>query len=229
MRVGEALAGGARGRPPRACPSARRGRATSRSSRASARRGPSSASTTVTSTPERAQTSAIPEPMSPPPTTPTRMGRDASGCGSGGGGEGRRGDDADAVAQVRRAREHIRPAPRSAAACRASVAASSRSSRCCATRRLVPVRVDVDHVVHASVSDDVGRLHGRSRYLCARYLAAGRAAAEVSPSRKVRTSQGRVVGNADPGKPAGKCHRKHTADVRGSQLQSRAGKVEMVR
>ena len=31
------------------------------------------------------------------------------------------------------------------------------------------------------------------------------------PSRKVRTSQGEVVGNADPGKPAGKCHRKHTA------------------
>ena len=32
-----------------------------------------------------------------------------------------------------------------------------------------------------------------------------------TPSRKVRTSQGRVVGNADPGKPAGKCHRKDTA------------------
>ncbi len=31
------------------------------------------------------------------------------------------------------------------------------------------------------------------------------------PSRKVRTSQGRVVGNADPGKPAGKCHRNDTA------------------
>ena len=41
---------------------------------------------------------------------------------------------------------------------------------------------------------------------------AGQAAAEVSiPSRKVRTSQGKVVGNADPGKPAGKCHRKDTA------------------
>jgi hypothetical protein len=35
-----------------------------------------------------------------------------------------------------------------------------------------------------------------------------------SPSRKVRTSQGKVVGNADPGKPAGKCHRKDTAYVR---------------
>ncbi len=33
------------------------------------------------------------------------------------------------------------------------------------------------------------------------------------PSRKVRTSQGKVVGNADPGKPAGKCHRKDTAYV----------------
>ena len=31
------------------------------------------------------------------------------------------------------------------------------------------------------------------------------------PSRKVRTSQGKVVGNADPGKPAGKCHRNDTA------------------
>jgi hypothetical protein len=38
-----------------------------------------------------------------------------------------------------------------------------------------------------------------------------------------------VVGNADPGKPAGKCHRKDTADARGSQLQPRAGKGEMVR
>jgi hypothetical protein len=36
-----------------------------------------------------------------------------------------------------------------------------------------------------------------------------------------------MVGNADPGKPAGKCHRKHTAHVRG--LVPRAGKVEKVR
>src|SRR4051795_3671610 len=54
------------------------------------------------------------------------------------------------------------------------------------------------------------------------------------PSRKVRTPQGRVVGNADPGKPAGKCHRKHTAHVRGDgrlrRLPApRAGKVEKVR
>ena len=33
----------------------------------------------------------------------------------------------------------------------------------------------------------------------------------VAPSRKVRTPQGEVVGNADPGKPAGKCHRNDTA------------------
>ena len=38
-----------------------------------------------------------------------------------------------------------------------------------------------------------------------------RAIAEVKPSRKVRTPQGRVVGSADPGKPAGKCHRNDTA------------------
>jgi hypothetical protein len=49
------------------------------------------------------------------------------------------------------------------------------------------------------------------------------------PSRKVRTSQGEVVGNADPGKPAGKCHRNNTAHVRGGLGPSRAGKVEMVR
>ena len=53
--------------------------------------------------------------------------------------------------------------------------------------------------------------------------------AEACPSRKVRTSQGRVVGSADPGKPAGKCHRNDTADARDLQLQSRAGKGEMVR
>jgi hypothetical protein len=42
----------------------------------SARAG--STSTTVTSTPERAQTSAIPDPIRPPPMTPTRMGGDGS-------------------------------------------------------------------------------------------------------------------------------------------------------
>ena len=49
-------------------------RSSERSIAASARATPaSSASTTVTSTPERAQTSAIPEPIRPPPTTPTRI------------------------------------------------------------------------------------------------------------------------------------------------------------
>ena len=61
-------------RPRRACPSARRDRASARSPRSRARARSPSSSTTVTSTPERAQTSAIPLPMSPPPTTPTRMG-----------------------------------------------------------------------------------------------------------------------------------------------------------
>jgi micrococcal nuclease len=44
----------------------------------------------------------------------------------------------------------------------------------------------------------------------ARQAAAG-GRGEIRPSRKVRTPQGRVVGNADPGKPAGKCHRNDTA------------------
>ena len=54
----------------------------------------------------------------------------------------------------------------------------------------------------------------RSRVAGARRLesiAVDRAIAEVKPSRKVRTPQGRVVGSADPGKPAGKCHRNDTA------------------
>ncbi len=38
-------------------------------------------------------------------------------------------------------------------------------------------------------------------------------AALATGSRKVRTPQGRVVGNAHPGQPAGKCHRKQTAGV----------------
>ena len=54
-------------------------------------------------------------------------------------------------------------------------------------------------------------LLGRRARLAAMLASAGRAAAEVMPSRKVRTSQGKVVGNADPGKPAGKCHRNDTA------------------
>src|SRR4051794_8262526 len=49
-----------------------------------------------------------------------------------------------------------------------------------------------------------------------------------NPSRKVRTPQGRAVGNAHPGKPAGKCHRNDTADG-ATAAASRTGKGEMVR
>jgi hypothetical protein len=40
---------------------------------------------------------------------------------------------------------------------------------------------------------------------------AGRSRLADRQARKVRAPQGRVVGNADPGRPAGKCHRKQTA------------------
>src|SRR3954453_6389213 len=83
-------------------------------------------STSVTSTPQRAQTSAIPLPIKPPPTTPTRMARDASAsrtatargetsrpCAaarrSGGGREVVDGDDANAVRQLHRARQDHPP------------------------------------------------------------------------------------------------------------------------
>jgi len=40
----------------------------------------------------------------------------------------------------------------------------------------------------------------------------GRVVALIArPGRKVRTPQGRVVGNAHRGQPQGKCHRKDTA------------------
>ncbi len=48
---------------------------------------------------------------------------------------------------------------------------------------------------------------------------------ENRPSRKVRTPQGRVVGKADPGKPAGKCHRKETAQAAGSRRRQALGPV----
>jgi hypothetical protein len=38
------------------------------------------------------------------------------------------------------------------------------------------------------------------------------AAAAFQRERKVRASQSRVVGNADPSKDEGKCHRKQTAE-----------------
>ena len=50
----------------------------------------------------------------------------------------------------------------------------------------------------------------------------------TGPSRKVRTPQGRVVGEADPGKPAGKCHR-NTPPKRRASREPGAGKGEMVR
>ncbi len=110
----------------------------------------SSTSTTVTSTPERAQTSAIPEPMRPPPMTPTRMGRDASTRRDRGSARPRRGrrqraarsatppSAARGITQTQLGSlldpgRTIRPTPRSAAALRATSAASSRSSSCCAT------------------------------------------------------------------------------------------------
>ncbi len=42
--------------------------------------------------------------------------------------------------------------------------------------------------------------------------------------RKVRAGQGTVVANDHPGRPAGKCHRKDTADV-----PNRTGNGEKVR
>lgn len=42
----------------------------------------------------------------------------------------------------------------------------------------------------------------------------GAAASRETGSRKVRTPQGRVVVNGNPGRPAGQCHRKQTAPVR---------------
>ena len=205
---------------------------------------PSSTSTTVTSTPERAHTSAIPEPMSPPPITPTRMAghatRDRSRAavrrlGQAGGATRLRstGTTQTQLGSFVEPGRTMRPAPRSAAACRATSAASFRSSTCCATASRCRAR----------------RCRSRRTWCSVSILAVGRTAWSVHdtftratvpvrrpsssrrcrPSRKVRTSQGRVVGNADPGKPAGKCHRKHTAHVRGRHVPPRAGKVEMVR
>ena len=141
---GEALGGGVALAPRRACRSARaRSSDCSIAARVRSARS-SSTSTTVTSTPERAQTSAIPEPMRPPPITPTRMGRDASWRL-----RGRRARAASAATGRRPARRRrssaasssragpSRPAPRSAAACRATSAASS-IVELLRDRRLVP-------------------------------------------------------------------------------------------
>jgi hypothetical protein len=50
----------------------------------------------------------------------------------------------------------------------------------------------------------------------------------TGPSRKVRTPQGKGGRGTDPGKPAGKCHRK-TPPKHGTAREFRAGKGEMVR
>jgi len=47
-----------------------------------------------------------------------------------------------------------------------------------------------------------------------------------NPVRKVRAPQGRVVGNADPGRPAGQCNRKQTAS--GTAFGPAGGKGETV-
>src|SRR4051812_34976971 len=52
------------------------------------------------------------------------------------------------------------------------------------------------------------------------------AASEPPTSRKVRTPQDRVVGNTNPGRPAGQCHREQTARPPGA---SRAGRVRVKR
>ena len=155
-REGDPLVGRGRGRRSTACPTSRPGRATWRSPRARARRARRRARRRVTSTPERAQTSAMPEPISPPPTTPIRMGGHASAD-----------DPRSAVARPRGARA---PARRTRSSTAGSIPAGPFGPRRARRRsggrarrvgpvvellgdgRLLAVRVDVDHVVHGLVS-----------------------------------------------------------------------------
>ena len=228
--VGEALAGGGAVVLGRACRSGRRGRATcSIFARVCSARA-SSTSTTVTSTPERAQTSAIPEPMRPPPITPTRMAAgtrlvavcalpsaaDAAGASGFGGGRGRRrrsragSSSRGASRGPRRARR-----PPAGRAC----SASPRSSTCCASGRLRALRVDVDDVVHVSVSS---------------YLLSHPCTANEQPRRyRLRGKSGhhRAGWSVTPtrGNPRESATENTPPTLRDSQLQSRAGKVEMVR
>jgi len=51
-------------------------------------------------------------------------------------------------------------------------------------------------------------------------------AVQVGAGRKVRAGQGTVMANGHPGQPAGKCHRKYTAD--GLEFRG-TGNGEMVR
>ena len=159
-------------------------RATSRSALARAPTPPSSASTTVTSTPARAHTSAMPEPIIPPPITPIRMAGTLAARPRRlrGFGQDRRTTQTQLGSLLEPGRT-MRPAPRSRglAAWRARPrphgrpgaarrASRPRASRCRSRRTCVPQsstgRPDVSMV--------------RSRYLChAVPSTAGRAVAEV--------------------------------------------------
>ena len=179
----------------------------------------SSTSTTVTSTPERAQTSAIPEPMRPPPITPTRMAQTASTLSgarlrAAGRRQGRRRGTTQT--QLRRFVEPgsiARPAPRSAAASRASVHGLAAVVDILREGRLRALRVDVDDVVHVELPSSLQaeqprryRLRGKSGH--------HRAGWSVTPTR---------------GNPRESATENTPPTLRDSQLQSRAGKVEMVR
>ena len=54
------------------------------------------------------------------------------------------------------------------------------------------------------------------------------AGGEKTPRGKSGHRRARAVDNAHPGKPAGKCHRNHTADGAATR-EPRTGKGEMVR
>jgi len=73
------------------------------------------------------------------------------------------------------------------------------------------------------------KIHLTGRFECypREVRGAGRAiaAATDQPGRKVRTPQGSVLANGQRGRPQGKCHRKHTAELAGTA----GGKGEKVR
>ena len=73
VRDADAARARRRGRPRRACRRAPRGRATGQTRRSAASAAAASTSRTITSSPARAHTSAMPDPIRPPPTTPTRV------------------------------------------------------------------------------------------------------------------------------------------------------------
>ena len=137
--------------------------------------------------------------------------------------------NADAVGQLRRPWEHHAAGTALGSSLPSDVGRFLPIVDMLRNGRLRTVRIDVDHVIHDfSVSphadEPLGLITIPLRAIA--FQSQTEQLAEVlAPSRKVRTPQGMVVGNADPGKPAGKCHRKHTAQAR----HKRAGKVEMVR